>query len=109
MPTQIPLIGEEFNYSVSTILDDTEYIFNVRWNGRDESWYFDLSDSEGGIIRAGLKILLGAFPGRRSVDPRFPNGAFVVSDLSNEGVDATYYDLGTRVVMHYFTAAELLT
>lgn len=107
MPTQIPFIAEEFNYSFSTTILDQTFVFDVRWNERDSAWYFDLSDSEGSIIRAGIKIVLGAYLGRRSVDPRYPAGLFVASDLSNEGVDATYLDLGTRVVVHFFSGDEI--
>ncbi len=108
MPTQIPFISEEFNYSVSTTLLDQTYIFDVHWNGREGAWYFDLSDAEGVIIRAGIKIVLGALLGRRSVDSRFPAGTFIASDLSEEGVDATYTDLGTRVVVFFYSTEEIL-
>ena len=108
MPVQIPFIPEEFNYSVSTVLDDTEFTFDVYWNGRDEAWYFDLSDADG-IIRSGIKIMLGSFLGRRSVDPRYPNGTLVASDLSNEGVDATFQDIGVRVVVFFYSADEILS
>ena len=107
MPTQLPFVASEFNYRVTTLLDDTEYIFDVRWNGRDEAWYFDLSDAEGTLIRAGTKIVLGSYLGRRSVDSRYPNGVFAASDLSGGNRDATYTDLGTRVVVFYYPASEL--
>lgn len=107
MPIQIPLIPEEFNYRVSTVLDESEYIFDVRWNERDSGWYFDLYDAEGDIIRAGIKIMLGAFLGGRCADPRYPAGTFIASDLSNSGRDATYYDLGVRVVLFFYSASEL--
>ena len=109
MPTQLPFVSEVFNYRVTTLLDATEYIFDVRWNDRDGAWYFDISDAEGSLIRAGIKIMLGSSLGRASVDPRFPNGVFAASDLSGANVDATYTDLGTRVVVFFYTAAELST
>ena len=107
MPIQIPLIPEEFFYRVSTVLDERDYIFDVRWNARDSGWYFDLYDADGDLIRAGIKIMMSAFLGARSADPRYPAGTFIASDLSNEGRDATYLDLGVRVVVLFYTVEEL--
>ena len=107
MPIQIPLIPNEFNYTVSTVLGDDEYIFDVRWNGRDSAWYFDLYDVAGDLIRAGIKIVLGTPLGARVSDARFPDGLFLASDLSNTGVDAAYEDLGERVVLFFYENSEL--
>ncbi len=108
MPTQLPFVSEVFNYRVTTLIDGTEYIFDVRWNERDSAWYFDISDAEGSLILAGTKIMLGSPLGRRSVDPRYPNGIFSASDLSGADEDATYTDLGTRVVVFFYAASELV-
>ena len=109
MPKLIPLIPLEGFYRFSTTLESVDYIFDVRWNDRDSAWYFDLLDADENMIRAGCKIILGASPGRRSAHADFPSGAFVVEDTSGEGVEATYEDLGVRVVMRYYTAAEVLS
>jgi hypothetical protein len=107
MPTQLPFIPSEFNYRVNSVVDGVEYIFDVRWNGRDEAWYMDLYDVDEDPIRTGMKIVLGSLIGRRSVDPRYPAGAFVASDLSNSGTDATFDDLGVRVVVFFYSFEEL--
>ena len=94
-------------YTVSTTLSGTVYILNVRWNGRDEAWYFDLLASDGSPIRIGIKVVLGALLGGRCVDPRFPPGRIIAGDLSGEGRDATIDDIGRRVMVYYYENAEL--
>ncbi len=107
MPTQLPFIPSEFNYRVNSVISDVEYIFDVRWNARDEAWYVDLLDIDEDPIRLGMKIVLGTLIGRRTTDPRYPPGAFVASDLANSGVDAGFDDFGVRVVVFFYTVAEL--
>jgi hypothetical protein len=106
MPQRIPLEPSEALYRFSTTLENVDYIFDVHWNARDAAWYFDLLDIDENMIRAGNKIVLGALPGRRSSSASFPPGVFVVLDTSGSGVDASYEDLGVRIVMHYYTQEE---
>lgn len=107
MPQQIPLIPSEPFYSFTTTLDGTDYQFDVRWNARDGAWYFDLLTVEDEMIRAGNKIVLGASPGGLSADAEFPAGLFLVLDTSGDGRDATFDDMGTRVLMYFYTDAEI--
>jgi hypothetical protein len=107
MPQQLPLEPSNAHYSFSTTLDGTEYLFDVRWNGRDGAWYFDLLDADEDMIRAGNKVTLGSSPGVRSSDSRFPAGAFLTLDASGAGVEATYEDIGTRVLLLYYSPEEL--
>lgn len=93
-------------FEVATTIDGKQYIFNVRWNDRDGAWYFDLLDETGDPIMSGIKMVLGVLLGRRCVDPRKPNGALFMSDLSNANRDATLTDLGTRVKMYFRPAAD---
>lgn len=108
MPAILPLIPSEFNYTFDTVLSDITYTFDVRWNARQGAWYFDLIDQDGAMIIAGSKIMLGTFPGRRSNDPRFPPGVFIVYDNAKSGEDAAFDDLGVRVIVAYYTAEEYL-
>lgn len=106
MPQLLPFTPSEAFQEFSTTLDGTDYTILAQWNGRNASWSMDLLDADGVIIRAGSRIALGSFPGRRSADARFPEGVFVVLDTSGEGIDATLDDLGTRVLVHYYTPEE---
>ena len=107
MAIRLPFTPSVFNYRVGTTIEGVQYLFDVRWNGREQAWYFDLLDQDADMIRAGIKIVLGAMLGVRCADPRFPNGEFVATDLSNSGVDAGFDDLGVRVIVRFFTAEEL--
>lgn len=116
MPLAIPLVASVPSYRFSTTLDSfgdgseivpQTYVIDVHWNARDEAWYMDLLASDETPIRHGLKIVLGALIGGRCVDERFPAGCFMAVDLSGEGREATLDDIGTRVVLYFYTAAEL--
>lgn len=108
MPVQLPIDAEDPFYRVGVTLNDTPYLFDVRWNGRDNAWYFDVLDVTEDPIRCGIKIVLGIPLGCRGVDPRFPSGAIFAEDLSGEGRDATIDDLGTRVCLYHYSEEEVL-
>lgn len=110
-PSELPIDALEKNYTVTTVLEGDTFTFDVRWNGRAASWFFDLYDVNGSIIIAGIRIVLGVILGRRSVDPRMPKGAIQASNLStlkgDKGREATRDDLGIRVKLYYYPAALL--
>lgn len=101
-----PSIG---HYRFSTTISNTEYIFDVRWNSRDSAWYFDLLEFDETPIIMGVKIVLGTYLGRRCTHALFYNGVFVAIDTSNEGREAGFDDLGTRVTIRYYPAEDLIT
>ncbi len=103
----LPLVPSIAFYRIGTTLDQTQYLIDVHWNGREQAWYMDLLDQDANMIRAGIKIVLGALLGVRCAAPEFPNGAFIATDTTNSGVDATFTDLGTRVIVRYFPAEDL--
>lgn len=107
MATQLPLIPSEFNYRFALRLLDVEYLFDVRWNGRDGTWYLSIFDIEGNALAQGMRIVLGAALGRRITSDEFPDGVFIATDLSGQDRDATFDDLGVRVVVHFFSREEL--
>jgi hypothetical protein len=107
MPVRLPLVPSVGNYRVGTTLDGTQYILDVLWNSREEAWYLDILAEDETVILIGSKIALGAYIGRRNTSPLFPHGTFFIQDLSGAGAEATYDDLGTRVVVDFWTAAEL--
>lgn len=107
MPVQLPFDSEDPFYRVGATLDDITYVFDVYWNGRDAAWYFDILDTSEIPIRSGVKIALGTPLNLRSSDPRRPTGLLTAVDLSGAGKDAGIDDLGARVVVMYFTLAEI--
>lgn len=107
MPQTLPFIPSEPFYGFSTVLDGITVEFNVRWNARDEAWYFDLFDEDGAPIAHGIKIVLGAYLGRRVNHSIFRLGVLVAIDTSGERRDATLDDLGTRVIVRHLTEFEV--
>lgn len=103
---QLPLVGGLAFQSFGTTLLATNYIINLRWNTRDAAWYFDLLDQNESPIVSGIKIVLGVELGRRTTDQRMPKGVFWAADLSGQGVDATFDDLGERVVVYFYPFQE---
>lgn len=102
MSVVLPLTSTEPRYEVFTILDEVTYGLNVYWVDRESAWYMDLLTEEGVVIASGLKLMIGAAVGNQyRYLPTWPNGVFVVTDLSNQDRDATLTDLGTRVVVYY--------
>jgi hypothetical protein len=104
----VPFVGSIANYRFGTQIQGTTYIFDVYWNSRDAAWYFHVRDISETMIQAGIKIVLGAYLGRRSNDPLFRDGVFVAVDLANKGQEAGFDDLGSRVLVQYIPAEELM-
>lgn len=108
---RLPLVGgaggafQEFD----TVLDGVSYTVQHYWNTRDEAWYLNLLDVNGDPIFSGIKIVLGVALGRRVTDPRMP-GVFAARDLAattlNDQRDATFDDLGSRVVVDFYPLSE---
>lgn len=103
----LPLIPSEPHYIFRTTLNDTQYSFDVRWNSRDQAWYFDMFDREGVSIVLGAKIVLGTYLGRRSTHDFFATNILVAVDESGQNRDAGFDDLGTRVNVYHLTSTEL--
>jgi hypothetical protein len=104
----LPLVPSLPNYRVGTTIIDTLYLLDVRWNSRDQAWYMDILDSEEAVIRRGIKLVLGTYIGRTSNHPLFRNGVFVVMDRSGEGRDAGLDDMGTRVLVRYYSSDDVV-
>jgi hypothetical protein len=86
------------------------YTFDVRWNGTDYnggSWHFDMYDSNGILIVAGVKIVLNAYLGRRSAHPFFNDNILIAVDTSLDKLDPGFDDLGTRVQVWHLTTSDL--
>jgi hypothetical protein len=106
MPRALPLVPSTPNYRVSTTLDGVQYVLDVRWNGRSGVWYLDIRDVDEDPIAMGIAVVLGSALGIRTVDARFPPGALIAADMSGEGRDAGFDDLGDRVKVFYYSADE---
>jgi hypothetical protein len=107
MPLELPFTSDP-NYRVSAILDGTTYVFDVRWNAGDSSWYFDvLTQDAKTILATGVRIVLGQYLGRHKWTAPFTDGVFVAHDLSGARKEAGIDDLGSRVVVRFYSNLEV--
>lgn len=95
----------------TTVIDGETYVIEQRWNARADNergaWYFDLFTEDRTPIFRGVKIVLGTFLGRHAYR-RLPRpGVFVAIDTSRQHREATLDDLGTRVIVRYFSEFDL--
>ncbi len=105
--TVLPFVPSDPNYSFNTTLNGEQYFFDVRWNSRDEAWYFDMSDTQGTPIIKGIKIVLGTFLGRQSAHPFFDDNLFAAIDTTLDNLDPSFDDLGKRVLVQHYTTLAL--
>ncbi len=113
MPTEIPL--DQRNgaplFEVDTQLGDDLVSLTFRWNssanGRRGSWFMDIRDRDDSPIALGVKLVLGVNLARTSTHPILLRNLLRLVDTTQSGEEATLDDLGTRVLLLNFTAAEL--
>lgn len=107
MSVTLPLLVDTPYFEVEAQLDGVLYGFTFRWNHRDETWSFDLADAERDPIVSGIVVVVDFPLMRRGADPRLPPGALFAVDTTETQTDPGETDLGRRVVLVYFTEAEL--
>lgn len=105
LPLAVPPIG---NYDFGTTIDNIGYVLKFQWNTKDNAWYFSVYDANANAIRTGIKVVLGAFLGKTCQHPLFNNGVFVAVDTGPDNIEPGFNDFGTRVVMKYIDAIDLV-
>jgi len=106
MSLTIPLHSEAPHYFFQTELDGASYGFEVLWNEIAGGWILSLYTADDVPILTGLRIVLDLPLTVRYADTRLPPGVLIAQDTSGGRVEAARNDLGTRVQLLYFTAAE---
>ena len=99
MPVSIPLVTSQNNYRLAVPLQNETFLFDVRCNTRDAAWYFDLRREDETPILMNNKVVVGARPGHSSNDSFYKTRVMQVVDISDTGVDPSYDELGTRVLV----------
>lgn len=100
-----PSIGHQ---EFTTTLASVPYLFQFRWNARDEAWYMNVREVDLTPIVLGAKIVLGCFIGRRSQHVLFRRGVIVAHDITYQHQEAGYDDIGKRVIVKYIPALDIL-
>jgi hypothetical protein len=97
------------DYEQITQLDGIEYVLRFIWSDRESIWYMHIFDQDENELATGIALVVSFPLLRRYVDPRLPPGALVCVDTSEMGQDIQVStDLGSRVLLMYFTADDPL-
>ena len=107
MSQEIPLRPASPSYNQSITLDETPIQLSIRWNGRDGAWYLDIMDQAGNNLILGIKIVTGWELIGRFTNPALPPGRLLVVDLDDQKVEPDRDDLGSSIILVYFTESEL--
>jgi hypothetical protein len=103
----LPTYTDPF-YSYTLALDGTSYVFDFRYNQREECWYLAISLEDGTELIKGQKLVCGTNLLRRAADVRLPRGLLTVvangTDLSPPGLEELGED--KRTSLCYFTEDE---
>ena len=105
---ELPLIPTTPSYRVGTTLAGGQFIFDLRWNARDVSWYMNIFTDNETPLRRSIKVVLGTLLGGRSALEDFPDGIIFAADLTGAGQEAGLDDLGTRVRVYFIPNTELV-
>lgn len=113
MPITIPLRNDLPHFDMQVVLDSVTFTLEFRWNTREECWYMDIMTESGEHINIGIKFVVDHPLGMRTPDERRPAGVLIAQDTSGQHADPSFSeatgfgDLGDRVQLLYFEAAEL--
>jgi hypothetical protein len=99
-----PQIG---NYLFSVSLDGTDYVIDLKYNAREDSWYFDVVGIEGNQIRSGLKCSSNWVPLRTMSNIPRPLGEIILIDTRLRPQDPTLEDIGNTVLLGYVEQISL--
>ncbi len=102
----IPTSQTESDYLQVVTLEGVDYQLFFHWNARQPGWFCEIRDTDGSLIAAGKRLVLGTFIFEHDNDPRMPPGAFLLIDTTQSGREPGLRDLGARVFFIYIEAAE---
>lgn len=115
MSLLIPLRSDLDHYQETVTLDEVSFDFVFRWNNRDDCWYLSIFDPTVAEAVDGSRIpIIGSIPvlvgwallAQYRMRER-PLGDLVAFDTSGQELDPGRRDLGSRVLLIYYTAAEI--
>lgn len=90
------------------VLEGVGYRIRLQWNARAATWMLDLSSETGEALATGVALRAGV-PLTLHLRHRIgmPPGSLILVDTSDALGDPTFDDLGDRVRLLYYTAAEV--
>lgn len=112
--TIIPLeeAPDKANIIFLVSLDGTTYQATLRYNDREDNWYMMLSDLDGNVIRATIKVVINVPLLRQIASADAPLGELIAIDdrrtLTYPAEDPELEDLGVNVLLAYVDEESLL-
>lgn len=107
MSVTIPLRSDLPHYTFQVELDSASYEFEVRWNEAAAGWIMSIFTSDAQPLITGLRLVVDWSLAGRYADARLPPGKLIALDTSGAHADPTRNDLGSRVILLYFSEAEV--
>ncbi len=102
----LPLRTDLPDYTLEIALDEVTFSLRLRWSAREACWYLDISDEDDVPLAMGVKVVLSWPLGGRRVLHAMPVGSLYAFDTSGQDIGPGLADLGGRVQLVYYTAAE---
>lgn len=109
MTLTLPLRSDLPHYSFDTTLDGVVYGFEFFWNTIEEGWFMSLFSSNGDALLQGLRVTCDWPLAKYYATPGFPPAMLMAQDTGGEQKTPGRDDLGTRVLLLYFSESELST
>lgn len=104
VPTRVDLL----EYRQQVRLDGVLFTMLFRFNGRDSSWYLDLSDATETVIRSGIRLRVGTPMLRLIATAGRPDGELVPTDPTGGDTEPDDTTLGSAVPLIYAELADVL-
>lgn len=93
-------------YSEELTLDAAQYRFDLRYNGRGDFWVLDITDRDGNMVIAGIKVVASYELIRQYHYAEIPPGALFTVDPALPESRIGRDDLAGRVELTYIPEAE---
>lgn len=103
----LPTFEDPF-YSYAVSLEGRSYLLSFRYNQREECWYLTIAMSDGTVLLAGIKVLVGVNLLWRRADNRLPPGQLYAFVTGNNTEHPGLTDFGDtkRVALGYVTSDD---
>lgn len=88
-------------------LDGKDFLFRLRWNRRDESWYMDVFTAQRDPIELGIRLVVAEVLAGTCIDARIWPGLLCLVDTEGEAEEAGFDDLGKRHRLVYETIDDI--
>ncbi len=105
--SEIPVRSSVADQEMQIPLEGRVYTLRLRWAGREQRWYLDISDEDRSPIYTGVAVVLNFPLAIRCASDRLYPGLIIATDTSGANTEPLLGDLGDRVKLLYFDASEL--